>query len=90
MFCANLDEDLRFIISISFTFLHCLSFLSKLIVFLDHKFHVVGKLPASKASGEVVAAYRKDEWAQTVKLLESYVSLCNAEKVFNSPCLLLL
>ncbi|XP_023893442.2 U-box domain-containing protein 33 [Quercus suber] len=42
---------------------------------------LLGKLPASKASSEVVAAYRKEEWAQTVKLLGSYVSLCNAEKV---------
>ncbi|KAG6681474.1 hypothetical protein I3842_13G094400 [Carya illinoinensis] len=42
---------------------------------------LLGKLPASRANGEVVAAHRRDEWAQTMKLLEYYVSICSTEKV---------
>jgi hypothetical protein len=41
----------------------------------------VGKLPASQANGEVVAAHRREEWAQKMKLLECYVSICFTEKV---------
>lgn len=41
----------------------------------------VGKLPASKANGDVVAAHRRVEWAQKMKLLECYVSTCCSEKV---------
>ena len=44
MFCANLDEDLRFIISISFTFLHFLSILSKLDCFFESQISCSGKI----------------------------------------------
>ncbi|XP_062173012.1 U-box domain-containing protein 33-like isoform X2 [Alnus glutinosa] len=42
---------------------------------------LLGKLPASQANGEVVAAHRREEWAQKMKLLECYVSICFTEKV---------
>jgi hypothetical protein len=85
MFSANLDVDLRFNLLIAFTFLHFLSILTELNCLFTKKKKkncAVGKLPASRASSEVLAAYRKEEWAETMKLLEYYVSICQAEKVF--------
>lgn len=48
----------------------------------------VGKLPASQANGEVVAAHRREEWAQKMKLLECYVSACCTENVILSLSML--
>lgn len=48
----------------------------------------VGKLPVSQANGEVVAAHRREEWAQKMKLLEFYVSICCTEKVILSLSML--
>lgn len=45
---------------------------------------LLGKLPASQANSEVVAAHRKEEWAQTMKLLEYYRSVCSTGKVIAS------
>ncbi|KAF8030877.1 hypothetical protein BT93_D0157 [Corymbia citriodora subsp. variegata] len=42
---------------------------------------LLGKFPASKASAEVVSAYRREEREQTNKLLEQYLSFCSSSKV---------
>ncbi|TKY67348.1 U-box domain-containing protein 33 [Spatholobus suberectus] len=42
---------------------------------------LLGKLPASQASPEVVSAYRIEEREETKRLLEKYLSLCRAAKV---------
>lgn len=38
---------------------------------------LLGKLPASRASVEVVAAYRREEREQTDKLLQQYLAICS-------------
>ncbi|RDY09516.1 U-box domain-containing protein 33 [Mucuna pruriens] len=42
---------------------------------------LLGKLPASQASPEVVSAYRIEEREETKRLLEKYLSFCRAAKV---------
>uniref|UniRef100_A0A1S4E4K3 RING-type E3 ubiquitin transferase n=1 Tax=Cucumis melo TaxID=3656 RepID=A0A1S4E4K3_CUCME len=42
---------------------------------------LLGKLPASQANTDVVAAYRKKEWEQTSQLLENYLGYCHRAKV---------
>lgn len=42
---------------------------------------LLGKLPASQANTDVVAAYRKKEWEQTSQLLETYLGFCHRAKV---------
>ncbi|XP_057480788.1 U-box domain-containing protein 33-like [Actinidia eriantha] len=42
---------------------------------------LLGKLPASQASTEVVSAFRRDEKERTRKLLSNYLSICTQSKV---------
>ncbi|KAL9296609.1 hypothetical protein ACSQ67_022505 [Phaseolus vulgaris] len=42
---------------------------------------LLGKLPASQASPEVVSAYRIEEREDSKRLMEKYLSLCRAAKV---------
>ncbi|KAK7262455.1 hypothetical protein RJT34_30028 [Clitoria ternatea] len=42
---------------------------------------LLGKLPASQANPQVVSAYRIEEWEETKKILDKYMSLCRAAKV---------
>ncbi|XP_023007410.1 U-box domain-containing protein 33-like [Cucurbita maxima] len=42
---------------------------------------LLGKLPASQANTDVVAAYRKKEWEQTSRVLENYLGFCHRTKV---------
>ncbi|XP_048137079.1 U-box domain-containing protein 33-like isoform X2 [Rhodamnia argentea] len=46
---------------------------------------LLGKLPASQASIEVVSAYRREEKEQTRKLLRHYLTFCCTSKSFQ-PC----
>lgn len=41
----------------------------------------VGKMPASQANEEVVAAHRKEEWELTKAILKYYESVCLGLKV---------
>ncbi|KHN21956.1 U-box domain-containing protein 33 [Glycine soja] len=66
----------------------CFTHFSKPQIFLLHVHQpstmiptLLGKLPASQASPEVVSAYRIEEKEDTKRLLEKYLSLCRAAKV---------
>ncbi|XP_047174561.1 U-box domain-containing protein 33-like isoform X1 [Vigna umbellata] len=66
----------------------CFTHFSKAQICLLHVYQpstmiptLLGKLPASQASPEVVSAYRIEEREETKRLLEKYSSLCRAAKV---------
>ncbi|CAJ1933115.1 unnamed protein product [Sphenostylis stenocarpa] len=66
----------------------CFTHFSKAQICLIHVYQpstmiptLLGKLPASQASPEVVSAYRMEEREDTKRLLEKYLSLCRAAKV---------
>ncbi|XP_022949261.1 U-box domain-containing protein 33-like [Cucurbita moschata] len=40
-----------------------------------------GKLAANQVNAHMVAAYRKKEWAKTIKILSTYLSICSDAKV---------
>lgn len=49
---------------------------------LHLKFVVVGKLPAARASPEIVAAFRNEERQEMDKLLSTYLMTCTISRVY--------
>lgn len=45
----------------------------------------MGKLPASQANPEMVAAFRNEEKKDTRKLLRNYLIICSKSKVYFVP-----
>ena len=48
---------------------------------------VEGKLPANQANPEVMSAFRREEREKTISLLENYLRVCLATKVFMCMCI---
>lgn len=43
----------------------------------------VGKLPASRASPEIVSAFRNEEREEMTKLLSTYLMTCSRSRVYD-------